>query len=105
MNCQDYMMNIKDLKRYNKKDFLSYASGFNYQIDIDEGNITGFKSDDEIKQSMKKWKINEFRDFYGFTHKNNDSGYELDARGCYCFKCLTPLRADYSHHKNYCMDC
>jgi hypothetical protein len=57
MNYQDYMMNIKDLKRYNKKDFISYAEGFNYQIDIDEGNITGFKSDDEIKQAMKKWKV------------------------------------------------
>ena len=47
-------------KRYSKKDFLSYAEGFNYQIDIDEGNITGFKSDDEIKQAMKKWKIEDF---------------------------------------------
>jgi formamidopyrimidine-DNA glycosylase len=101
------MMSTKDLKRYNKKDFLSYASGFDYQIDIDEGNITGFKSDDEIKQSMKKWKINEFRDFYGFTHKNNDSGYELDARNYKCLDCLTTLKPDYTSQKNnyYCADC
>ena len=29
-------------KRYSKKDFLSYASGFDYQNDIEEGNIKGF---------------------------------------------------------------
>ena len=60
-------MSIENIKRYSKKDFLSYASGFNYQIDIDEGNITGFKNDDEIKQAMKKWKIEDFRDFYAWT--------------------------------------
>ena len=107
MNCQDYMMNIKDLKRYNKKDFLSYASGFDYQIDIDEGNITGFKSDDEIKQAMKKWKVEEFRDFYGFTHKDNQNGHELDARNYKCLYCLTILKPDYRSTKNnyYCADC
>ena len=100
-------MSIEKYKRYSKKDFLSYASGFDYQIDIDEGNITGFKSDDEIKQSMKKWKINEFRDFYGFTHKNNNSGYELDARGYKCLDCLSDLKADFTSLKNnyYCADC
>ena len=107
MNSQNFMKSTKDLKRYNKKDFLSYASGFDYQIDIDEGNITGFKSDDEIKQSMKKWKINEFRDFYGFTHKNNDSGYELDARGYKCLDCLDVLRPDFrsSIDDNFCQSC
>ena len=23
----------------------------------------------------------------------------------HCFKCLTPLRPDYTHNKNYCLDC
>ena len=32
------------------------------------------------------------------------NGKFKDMRGS-CYKCLTPLRADYTHHKNYCLDC
>jgi len=94
-------------KRYSKKDFLEYAEGFNYQIDIDEGNITGFKSDDEIKQAMKKWKIEDFRDFYGFTHKDLHNGTERNFRNYKCLDCLTILKPDYTSNKNkyYCADC
>ena len=71
-------------KRYSKKDFLSYASGFDYQNDIEEGNIKGFKSDQEIKEAMKKWKIEDFRDFYGFTHKDLHNGTERKFRNYKC---------------------
>ena len=106
-------MNIKDLKktsnykRYSKKDFLSYASGFDYQNDIEEGNIKGFKSDKEIKDAMKKWKIEDFRDFYGFTHKDLHNGTERNFRNYKCLDCLTTLNPDYTSQKNsyYCADC
>tara|TARA_R100001163_G_C4880175_1_gene77852 strand:- start:297 stop:479 length:183 start_codon:yes stop_codon:yes gene_type:complete len=55
-------------KKYTKKDFLDYASGFNYDLDevTDEnGNIL---SDDNIKQSMKSWSLKDFQEFYGFTY-------------------------------------
>ncbi len=56
---------------------------------------------------MKKWKVEEFRDFYGFTHKDNQNGHELDARNYKCLYCLTILKPDYRSTKNnyYCADC
>ena len=53
MNSSD-LKKTSNYKRYSKKDFLSYASGFDYQNDIEEGNITGFESDNEIKQLNTK---------------------------------------------------
>ena len=38
------------MKKYTKKDFLEYASAFDYQNDIDEGNLTGYKTDKEITE-------------------------------------------------------
>ena len=64
------------MKKYNKKDFLSYASAFDYQDDIDNGSITGYKTDNDIKQSMKKWKLKDFHDHFGFSHFCSDSGNE-----------------------------
>ena len=86
MNYQGYMMNIKELEKnrlLTKKDF----------------NI--FFLPHELHE-FKKMSINKLRLTYGVTHSIN--GKYKDMRGS-CFKCLTPLRADYSHHKNYCMDC
>jgi len=103
-------INIMSYKKYTKKDFLDYASGFNYQIDIDEGNITGFKTDDEIKQSMKKWKLKEFQDFYDFTHKDINSGRDLNVNNfeyilCRC--CANHYRPDEASQRDrrYCIDC
>jgi hypothetical protein len=72
-------MSVKDLKEdkklLSKKDF----------IEIIENNS-----------------IADIRELFRLTHKikgqyRNYSGH--------CFKCLTPLRADYTHNKNYCLDC
>jgi hypothetical protein len=95
------------MKRYSKKDFLDYASAFNYQTDIEEGNFTGYKSDAEFKKEMKKWKIEQFRDFYGFTHKDPINGREVDNRNYKCLDCLTILKPEYISEKNkyYCYDC
>jgi hypothetical protein len=51
---------------------------------------------------INKTNINELRSTFGVTHLID--GKYKDMRGN-CFKCLTPLRVDYTKHKNYCMDC
>ena len=87
MNCQDYMMNTKDLEKnrlLTKKDFIEKI--------IEPHN----------KKDLSKMKISELRELYKMTHIID--GNLRDMRGN-CYKCLTPLRADYTHHKNYCLDC
>jgi KaiC/GvpD/RAD55 family RecA-like ATPase len=62
------------MKKYTKKDFLDYATAFNYDFDevTDEnGNIL---SDDDIKKSMKSWSLKDFQEFYGFTHLDSYTG-------------------------------
>ena len=58
--------------------FLEYASAFDYQIDIDEGGVTGYKSDEEMKKDMKTWTLKTLQEFYGFTHKDSNSGKQLN---------------------------
>jgi len=91
MNYQDYMMNIKDLKKdklLNKKDLLDVVIN-DPDLDID---------------NFKKMKVNELRDHFKMTHLID--GKFRDMRG-YCFSCITPLKADYTSSKsnNYCIDC
>ena len=91
MNCQGYMMNTKDLEKnrlLTKKDFIS-----NYRSDPDL-----YKSIEYIR----KWKIKDLREFFKFTHEIR--GQYKDMSGS-LFKCLTPLRADYTRNENYCIDC
>ena len=89
MNCQDYMMSTEDLEK-NKITHLKKAD----LLDLNK-NLS-------FKDQLKNMKIDELRDYFKITHIIN--GKFKDMRGN-CFKCLTPLRADYTHHKNYCMDC
>ena len=51
------------LRKYTKKMFLDYASAFDYY--------------DEMKETMKSWGLKQFHDFYGFTHKDWESGQEV----------------------------
>ena len=79
-------MNTNELEKnrlLTKKDFESFFEDYR-QFEIDKTNI------------------NELRSTFGVTHLID--GRYKDMRGN-CFKCLTPLRADYTAHKNYCMDC
>jgi hypothetical protein len=72
--------------------------------------ITLLKKDDFLdlnknlafKNQLKNMKIEELRDYFKITHIVN--GKFKDMRGN-CFKCLTPLRPDYTQFKNYCLDC
>ena len=43
--------------------FLDYASAFDYY--------------DEMKKTMQSWHIKQFYEFYGFTHKDWESGQEI----------------------------
>ena len=68
----------------NKKDFLDLNKNLSF------------------KNQLKNMKIEELRDYFKITHIVN--GKFKDMRGN-CFKCLTPLRPDYTQFKNYCLDC
>ena len=89
MNCQDYMMSTNELEK-NKITLLKKADF----LDLNK-NLS-------FKNQLKNMKIDELRDYFKITHIIN--GKFKDMRGN-CFKCLTPLRADYMAYKNYCMDC
>ena len=85
------MTNTKDLEKnrlLTKKDFIAI-------IDRDPDL---YKSIEYIR----KWKIKDLREFFKFTHEIK--GQYKDMRGN-CYKCLTPLRPDYTRHENYCLDC
>ena len=81
------MMNSSDLKEIrllNKKDFL---------IDIIKP---------QYKEKYKNWKIKDLREYFELTHKKH--GKYVNYFG-HCFKCFTPLKADYTKFENYCQDC
>ena len=83
-------------KKYTKKDFLDFASGFDY-----------FKTDEK---KFKKMTLKQFRDFYNFTHKDEKEGTILDVRnliGINCPSCGETLTPDYRSPKNinYCGNC
>ena len=89
MNCQDYMRSTNELEK-NKITLLKKADF----LDLNK-NLS-------FKDQLKNMKIDELRDYFKITHSIN--GKYKDMRGN-CFKCLTPLRADYTRHENYCLDC
>ena len=69
------------MKKYTKKLFLDYANGFDYSEDIKNSNVP-YKSDKELKKDMKdNWSLKDFYEFYGFTHKDWESGQEIKYRG------------------------
>jgi len=81
------MMNSSDLNEIrllNKKDFL---------IDIIKP---------QYKEKYKNWKIKDLREYFELTHKKH--GKYVNYHG-HCFKCFTPLKADYIKYENYCQDC
>ena len=51
---------------------------------------------------FKKWPIKDLRHHFKLTHKINNEF--IDATGK-CFKCLKPLRADYTQYENWCLEC
>jgi len=80
MNSSD----LKEIRLLNKKDFL---------IDIIKP---------QYKEKYKNWKIKDLREYFELTHKKH--GKYVNYFG-HCFKCFTPLKADYTKFENYCQDC
>jgi len=62
------------MKKYSKKDFLDYATAFNYDHDEVTDKNGNILSDDDIKKSMKSWSLKDFQEFYGFTHLDSYTG-------------------------------
>jgi len=66
------------MKKYTKKDFLDYATGFDYTIDLEDNQIKddngNILSDDDYKKQMKSWTLQEFQDWFGFTHLDSYTG-------------------------------
>ena len=89
MNCQDYMTNTKDLEKnrlLSKKELLLIVEN-DPNLNIEE---------------FKKMKVDELRDNLIITHLIN--GMYKNMSG-FCYTCFSPLRPDYTAHKNYCIDC
>ena len=57
---------------------------------------------DKHKNEFGQWKIKNLRDHFSLTHMIN--GRPVNLQG-HCFRCLKPLRADYTQFENYCLDC
>ena len=55
----------QSFKKYTKKDFLDYATGFDYTFDLEQNKI----SDDDYKKQMKYWKLKDFQEWFGFIYK------------------------------------
>ena len=53
-------------------------------------------------QDFKKWSVKDLRAHFCITHKIDGEYKNMNG---YCFKCLTPLRPDYTIFENYCKDC
>ena len=84
-------MNIKDLKKTNKIEIIHYKK--------EDKKLLSKKDFIEVIENNS---IADIRELFRLTHKID--GQYMNYSG-HCFKCLTPLRADYTHNKNYCLDC
>lgn len=89
MNCQNYMTNTKDLEKnrlLSKKELLLIV-----------------KNDPNLNiEEFKKMKVDELRDNLKITHLINGKYKNMSGL---CYTCFSPLRPDYTAHKNYCIDC
>ena len=57
---------------------------------------------DSKVEILKKMKAKDIRKLFGFTHLINGKYRNMEG---HCFKCLMPLRPDYTIFENYCKDC
>ena len=60
------------MKKYTKKNFLDYATAFNYDLDEVTDKNGNILSDDDIKKDMKSWSLKDFQDFYGFSYNKDN---------------------------------
>jgi myosin heavy subunit len=62
------------MKQYTKDDFLDYATAFNYDLEGFTDKNGNNLSDNDIKKLMKSWTLQEFQDWFGFTHLDSYTG-------------------------------
>ena len=62
------------MKQYTKNDFLDYATAFNYDLEGFTDKNGNPLSDNDIKKLMKSWTLQEFQDWFGFTHLDSYTG-------------------------------
>lgn len=60
------------MKKYTKKNFLDYATAFNYDLDEVTDKNGNILSDDDIKKDMKSWSLKDFQEFYKFSYNKDD---------------------------------
>ena len=58
--------------------------------------------DPHRQNEFKKMRINDLRKYFKLTHKINNEFIDMTGK---CFKCLKPLRPDYTQYENWCLDC
>tara|TARA_R110000824_G_scaffold152093_1_gene323174 strand:- start:473 stop:682 length:210 start_codon:yes stop_codon:yes gene_type:complete len=63
------------MKKYEIRDFLSFASAFDYSDDL------GIVENEKLHKEMKNWNLKKFQTFYGFTHKDDKTGKEITKKG------------------------
>ena len=63
------------MKKYTTKDFLSFASAFDYSDDL------GIVENEKLHKEMKNWNLKKFQEFYGFTHRNDETGQDITKKG------------------------
>ena len=88
---------MKDIKKFKKGDFLSYASAKSY-----------VENTPDLLEDIKKWKLKDLREYFDFTHMNIKTGEKLKAiEGVNCMDCFSIMRNDEhsSINKNYCREC
>ena len=74
-NLRAFLKQRKDtMKQYTKNDFLDYATAFNYDLEGFTDKNGNNLSDDDIKKLMKSWTLQEFQDWFGFTHLDSYTG-------------------------------
>jgi len=72
LSDMEAIQEIEKDDKYTLDDYLDFANGFDYSQDIKDGNIKGYKSDKEIKESMKSWSLKDFENHFGIRYKNQN---------------------------------
>ena len=89
-------MNSNDLKKTSKTELITKKELLNIIVNDPDLNMDTFK----------KMKVSELRELLKITHKiTTDNEIHYVNNFGHCFRCFTPLKADYTKYENYCQDC
>ena len=89
-------MNSNDLKKTSKTELITKKELLSIIVNDPDLNM----------DTLKKMKVSELRELLKITHKiTSDNEIHYVNNYGHCFKCFTPLKADYIKFENYCQDC